>query len=465
MERETQDKAKKAVYLKDMQALSPTGTDAGGTIKSYLAKQQQENRIRQRELAEQQRFQKELAQKRAELIRLYQKEGRAAFIRFKVCTPLVVIKDESQFPAVLQGIKRELENIDHFEIHQKMMGTLQVNIEELKAPEIFSSEWAALTSPKQLAQLGTEEFARLQDELATHLCVAPVNDIQTADGRVYEAKKLLPAKAVEGILGRLPAVAPTKGKVEDLPQNGGYLGNVMEGANITDIPFLYPVYPHIIYISGKTRMGKSYVRVVLVENSLMGGVTAVIILDPTRQSCGLALPATDPAILERFDKLKIPRKAVRGFNARIYTPGSDVGLPMPRDIKELCTGCSVITMKDLHEHFEDADLERCQIARDVLRMLYETLNTETSVTKIMLVIEEAHVFLPSGVVSQQAKEVAKEVSTLLRRMARDKGKYGLQIIIVSQALSDFRGDSKIVRDMVTGRCFLQATDRAELDYV
>jgi DNA helicase HerA-like ATPase len=58
-----------------------------------------------------------------------------------------------------------------------------------------------------------------------------------------------------------------------------------------------------------------------------------------------------------------------------------------------------------------------------------------------------------------------EVGDLIVKIAREKAKYGVVLVIITQSVSDFRMRSKIVREMVTLRFFLRATDRAEHEYI
>lgn len=68
-------------------------------------------------------------------------------------------------------------------------------------------------------------------------------------------------------------------------------------------------------------------------------------------------------------------------------------------------------------------------------------------------------------VSPDANKISKEVRSLITRIAREKAKYGVSLLFISQSLSDFRTDAKIVREMVNTRFFLRATDRAEHEYI
>jgi hypothetical protein len=220
--------------------------------------------------------------------------------------------------------------------------------------------------------------------------------------------------------------------------------------------FLQPKNPGSTNISGTTRAGKSSAGHVAAENCIIQGVI-VIALDSTRQWCGLARPASDENTLRRLDEFGIGRKHATGFDVDVYLPGA--GLELPRDPRELVRRSSVISTKGLD------DFERCRIARDVLQVVYDHTMDQSDQMRILVVLEEAHNLLPSNVAGGKAEEMAKEVRNLILRTAREKNKYGCNQMVISQSLADFRGDARVVREMINLRIFARATDRAELEFV
>jgi hypothetical protein len=109
--------------------------------------------------------------------------------------------------------------------------------------------------------------------------------------------------------------------------------------------------------------------------------------------------------------------------------------------------CNIVSMKGMTE------TERLRVARTSLQRVYDSMDRETDGVKLMVFLEEAHLL------------VEGEVSDLIVKIAREKAKYGVVLVIITQSVSDFRMKSKIVREMVTLRFFLRATDRAEHEYI
>ena len=386
----------------------------------------------------------------------YRKKGAGAAFVFSYCSNLQACDKENFLDTLLSSVK-ELKDVHNFQIKQKLFGgKLHIYVEEIDHPALaYQIEWAGgALNPNQLEKIGPhfDEFRRCVED---YLMVIPTKDI-SVNGVTKDEKKLLSAKVMQNILNRLdkePAIWVPK----DLPKKGGWIGNVMSGSDISDIPFFYPIELNHGYISGTTRSGKSYLARVIVENSLLEGVN-VIILDPTMQWSGLIRPVIEENVFKRFDQLEIGREHARNFDAKIYIPYNDNGLELPENLNGLLGGCAVINLKYCD------DEERCQIALNILKTVYRSLDRETDKMIFLIVMEEAHTFLPGNVIGG-AKETAKEVRVLINRIAREKAKYGCNFLLISQSLSDFKGEAKIVREMINSRFFLRASDKAELEYI
>jgi hypothetical protein len=275
-------------------------------------------------------------------------------------------------------------------------------------------------------------------------------------GAVKDQKKLVAPRLLSNFLARLPRVHVRPSHAEEPRTTGEWVGLVMDGEEVTDVPFCCPAHLKNGYVSGTTRAGKSFTARVLAENAIINGAR-VLIIDPTRQWCGLTLPATNKDVLHRLDDLGIGRDRATGFQARIYLPGA--GVELPDDIGDLLEASSVVSMKDLD------DTDRCQIARDILHAVYNQRGEETEQLRLLVVIEEAHSFLSGNVASREAGETAAEIGMLVKRLAREKVKYGCSLLLVSQSLADFRGEGRIVREMCNSRFFMRATDRAEHEFI
>jgi len=453
-------------HAKELRELLKGSESPDGLTKGHLYQQERDLKAKAEELAALARTQRELVDNVADLQRKYKDHGRLSLFKFTYSTPVVVVINSEDFRAALAGVLKEVSDVDLFEIRQKLMGAFKVSVSEIKTPSVFFlGDWEAIDSPRQLACLGQAGFDVLRNEIEALLMVSSNQEITRKDGVVVEPRKSIPAKMFQNVLVRLETAPKSLIDTYSLPKHGGLVGYIMEGGKLSGIPLYYPVRPGIRYASGSTRGGKSYVRAVLCENEIAAGVKNILVIDPTRQATGLTKPTTASGVLERYDALNIPRSYARGFNFRIYTPGSQVGLALPEDLRELLTGFSVVTLKDILLTGDDPDLAACTYVRDILQAVYDGLAAETQDIALSLYLEEAHIFLPAGVRSPAAKEMAGQVLRLLIRIAREKVKYGAAVTLVTQSLGDYRGAGRVVRDMVNYRFFLRSTDKAELEYI
>ena len=349
------------------------------------------------------------------LAREYERKAVSVSYVFSYSSNLQAVQREN-FAAGLASVVKEVRDAHQYEIRQKLQGgRLQIFVEEVTHPEMaFQIEWAGgVLNPKQLEKLGPE-FDELRGLIEEYLMVFPTSDIEGV-----EEKKLFGAKAIQVFINKLKKVEQAP-DIPNLPKEGGWIGNVIQGGKVTSVPLLLPPKPRHIYISGSTQYGKTYLARVLAENAIIEGID-VLILDPTRQWCGLEYPNRD---FKRFDEMGIDRKHARGFQ-----------------------GCNIISMKGMTES------ERLKTARAALQKVYDSMNRETDRVEMMVFLEEAHLLVDG------------EVGDLIVRIAREKAKYGVVLVIITQSVSDFRMRSKIVREMVTLRFFLRATDRAEHEYI
>jgi hypothetical protein len=443
--------------LADTNAFMELAGNDSSLLESYLRMEHRRRKKEMEELKVVGRRLEEEVLKTKKLLREYERKGYTTAFVISFSSILHATWGREDFQDAFNASIREIRNAHTYHIHQKLAGgKLHIYLEEVQHPLLaLQAEWASgVLNPNQLASLGSH-FDELRQKVEEYHMVFPSSDIQL-DTITKDQKKLVTAKFLQNLISRLDKVSPIP-HISELPTEGGWIGHVMEGDTITPHPLLYPLRVEHIYDSGTTRYGKSYLGRVLVENALIEG-TNVLILDRTRQWCGLGKPANDEGVLIRFDTVGIGRKYVRGFPTKIFTPGNDVGLALPEDPKELFTGCSVICLKGL------TDSESCTVARDILQAIYDSFDRESDRVELLVVLEEASTFLP-GDVSKEAKEVAKEVRSLISRIAREKAKYGCVFLIITQSQSDFKDDAKIVREMVGARFFLRATDRAEHDYI
>jgi hypothetical protein len=391
------------------------------------------------------------------LKKAYAKNTAAVGLLFRYSSNIQIASDFQQYQDAIGNVIKEVLDAHHFEIQQRLNGSrLSVYVEEIKHPEIaLQVEWDGFLNPHQLKKAG-EPFADFRNQFLELLQAYPVRDI-TVNGVTKDEKKLVAAKVIQNFLGKLNVVDPCP-PIPNLPKSGRFIGMIMQGDEITDVPLLMPTEKGHHCVSGTTTGGKSNTGRVIGENYVMDGCRLVAV-DPTRQWCGFGLPCDKEGVLKRYDEIGINKENTTGFAVKIYNPSKDgIGLPMPDDLNLLFEHNSVVTVKDLSE------AKRCVILAHVLRAVYESFNEETDDVKLVLVIEESHTFLPKKV-GKNAKDEAKEVERLIEKVVREKAKYGVVVILVTQSQGDFSNDARAVRDQIATRLIHRSADIRENEYL
>lgn len=401
-------------------------------------------------------------QLKQEYIKAYEKEGRATSI---VCgygsVPRLCM--EHNFRETVSHTVKEVMDYYHYQLRQKLSGYLQVYAQPVEIPWLVQIDWTGLFSPIFLEKLG-DDYRELREQMEKLFMVTSAQDIKIR-GAIVERAKRTPAKWIQILLNKLDVVSKGSLVPTNIPSHGTYFGNIIRDSDITDIPFLLPLdnvdnLAHM-YDSGSTGRGKSVTARVIVENALAEGAS-VIILDPTStgQWSGLAKPAEDKDFENRFKELGVSPGISRGFEVKIYVPGPEdhVGLDLPEDLGELTRGCSVLSLHHL------TDREACELARDILKEIYDSMDVETKRLRLLIVLEEAHKFI-SEYVDKEARSIALECLRLLKNLSMEARKHGICFLFISQSLKTFKNQGSIVREMINSRFFMRANDEKEIDYV
>jgi len=390
------------------------------------------------------------------LLQEYQNKSSAVSLAFSFTTDGHWVSNEREFREALHAIVKEISDWDKYQVRQKLeQGRLRIPVEASNNPCLdWLGLWTGGFPNLREMERWNASLEQIRQEIEARFFVAPVSDI-VVGGACKDQKKLVGERVIQSFLQCLPRVQTRLSPSLDIRTDGKWLGLVMLGNETSNAAFNHPANLQNGYISGTTRCGKTHLGRCLAENAIMEGAV-VNVLDPTRQWCGLAFPARNEGLLQKLDEFGISRHRATGFPVRIFIPGTS--LDLPARIADILATSSVISLKGC------TDLERCTIARDFLKAAYEQESVETPRLKRLVVLEEAHTFLP-GNVSKEAEPVAKEVATLIGRVAREKVKYGICQLFVTQSLADFRTSARVVREMCNSRFFMRATDPAELEFV
>ncbi|MCX5769262.1 MAG: DUF853 family protein [Candidatus Hydrogenedentes bacterium] len=387
------------------------------------------------------------------LVEQYQRNASAVSVTFSVATEANWVHSDAELRDAIAAVRKELWDIHRFQICQTLSGgRLRVPIEESTDPAMdLLGLWAGgYPNPATLERWG-QSFDDFRRKIQPRFMALPVRDV-VISGAVKDQKKLVLPRVIRAFLEQLPRCQGPSAGLSDLPTEGDFVGLVMDGAARTRTAFLLPRNPGHILASGTTRVGKTCTARVIVENFLLRKVK-VIIIDPTRQWCGISRPTGDEMMLQRLEHFGIGRKNASGFPVRLFVPA--LGIELPSNPEELTGQSLVVSLKGL------GDTERCRNAAHVLNAVNDCMMAESNQVILVVGIEEAHSFLPGNVVGNEAEEAAKEVRTLLTRIAREKLKYGVCLLLVSQSLADFHREARIVREMVNTRIFMRLKDPTE----
>ena len=390
-------------------------------------------------------------------IKAYEENGNASALFFRYAT-VPYIAHENNFADVLNAVQKDIIDTDRHEIRQKLQGgKLQIFIKEVQHPNVFQLGMYGTLAPRNWQRIASklphDELSELADQIYSYLIPTLENDT-SVKGHIEKAHRL-PAMALRDFLKKSRIVEKPSIE-EEYPIEGGWLGHVFQNDKLTDTPLLFKIKKmgHT-YGSGKSGAGKSFTARILVENALLEGIK-VIILDPTRQWCGLAKRSKSEAVFKRYENLGISRDHARSFNVKIYTPEHSCGLEVPRNMEDLLEGCSVITFKHTSEE------TRFEVSKKILQAVYDSMDEESEEMHTLIVLEEAHKFLRA---SKEVHQDAKIVAKLIDDLARESRKYGIYLLILTQSLSDLRHSEKTVRENINTRFFMRASDRAEHEYI
>ena len=329
---------------------------------------------------------------------------------------------------------------------QSLPRNFRIYHEEVKSPWLtHMAEYVGMFNPQDVS-----DNAGVLQELGQQgypMFMKAVTRDTEIDGVNIKGKQT-PARLLKAFLDRVDRV-PGRW-ITDLPTKGGWVGNVMYGKHRSSAPFLFSMHDlNHGYVSGTTGSGKTFTGRVLVENAIIEGIN-VVVIDSTRQWCGLALPATG-RVLRKYDSLGVSRDYARGFPVKLYTPAGP-GLQLPPTSHVLLQGWNVVSLRGMD------DRERCDVVRDILQAAYDTHQEESERLK------EAHSLLPNRV-SPDAKAAATEVRNLIDRIARELRKYGVNVLLITQSLSDFQREARMVREMTNTKFFMRTIDRTETQLV
>jgi len=180
-------------------------------------------------------------------------------------------------------------------------------------------------------------------------------------------------------------------------------------------------------IAGATGCGKTVAAQVLVEESLIRGVS-VIVFDPTAQWTGFLRENQSKGMLNLYPLFNMKKSDSTAFNGNVYL------LDNPHEHLEIkkFINPGEITVFCLHKMTPDQiDMLVETTVKDVFRANLD----ENSQCKLLIVYDEVHRLLPKfGGTGRGFIQI--------ERAAREFRKWGVGLVLISQVLSDFVGEIK-----------------------
>ena len=204
-----------------------------------------------------------------------------------------------------------------------------------------------------------------------------------------------------------------------------YVGKLAESSS--RVYFDLDLFQVHTIVSGSSGSGKSIVAQDLVEESLMKGVAAIV-FDPTAQWTGFLRKSTDKRFLGLYPKFGMKKTDARAFNGNVrQILNAREVIEIKRYIKP--GEINVFSVAKLDP--EDTDT----LVANTIRQVFHANLPESPQLRLMVVFDEVHRLLPkfggSGAGFIQ-----------IERAAREFRKWGVGLILISQVLTDFVGETK-----------------------
>ncbi|MFU1780231.1 helicase HerA-like domain-containing protein [Haloarcula japonica] len=336
-----------------------------------------------------------------------------------------------------------IDQLDHvYSLHQRKVKQIlsgpkfKLQVDEVTHPRVLMrQEHTLMYNPKLTDFLEDDhtgpvldELERMRDHAVEHYMAISLEDIQTGHG-LRERSKSTPSRAVNSILQELPAEDFTE-DVEDIPQDGPLIGTVSG----TEMSFGIDLADgEHYYIVGETGSGKSYLKRVLIENSVDLGYDVLSINPDDRQVLSAAFRNDLKEEFNQHDDHPVEPEHAKGVTGDYYWPSHDLLLDLPDDITDLFHGSNFLCL----DQFSGPETD------EFIAELFEALSAERDRTKPLIVfLDEAH------------KVAEGEPAEKIQEVIREARKFGVHVVLSTQSPMDFTHNQKHVRQNLTGIFFL-----------
>ncbi len=236
--------------------------------------------------------------------------------------------------------------------------------------------------------------------------------------------------------------------VDTLPKPGPrtiFLGYIAE--TTTRTYFDLEAFTTHSLIAGSTGGGKTVSAEVIVEEALEKGIS-VMVFDPTAQWSGFLRKNVDKRFLSLYPKFGMKKTEARGYNGNVR---QIMNAREMIDVKKYMRPgeISVFTINKLDP--EGADI----LAANTIREMFHANFPESPELKLLVIFDEVHRLLPKYGGSGQG-------FIQIERAAREFRKWGVGLILISQVLKDFIGETKA---NINTEIQMRTRDQGDLDRI
>ncbi|MFH1850684.1 MAG: helicase HerA-like domain-containing protein [archaeon] len=200
-------------------------------------------------------------------------------------------------------------------------------------------------------------------------------------------------------------------------------------------------------VAGSTGGGKTVSTEVLVEEALQAGI-AVIAFDPTAQWTGFLRKCTDVRMLKLYKSFGMKTMDARAFNGNIR---------QVRNARERIKIADYIKPGEINI-FSISQLDPTDsdvLVSNAIREIFHSGLPESPELKLLIIFDEVHRLLPKFGGSGEG-------FIQLERAVREFRKWGIGLILISQVLTDFVGETKA---NINTEIQMRTRDQGDLDRI
>jgi KaiC/GvpD/RAD55 family RecA-like ATPase len=206
-----------------------------------------------------------------------------------------------------------------------------------------------------------------------------------------------------------------------LPKEGNMLGRIaLDDWKLGEFLYL-PLRKYAqkgILVSGASGAGKTIAAKVIVEELLEDGIP-VLVFDYTQQWQRVLEKNTGEEMLDRYAEFGM-RRSPKGFKGNVVDSVAQL------DDLLASAGVTIVDLSDVYDSGERVD----KVARTLDQLLeYFQLQQDSNDLRLLIVVEEAHLWM--------SKDVPKDAARFLDSAVRLLRKKGVGVMLVSQKISDF----------------------------